>query len=416
MHARRLITVLSISLAACAPLVACADDWPTWRGPQRDNLCREADLLDSWPAEGPPLLWKADSLGEGFASCSVVDDVIYTMGNRNGSEQVIALNAQDGSEKWAATIGPVQHDGAGYPGPRSTPTFDEGRLYALGLNGDLVCLDVASGRVHWRKNLVSDFAGQIPTWGYSESLLVDGPWVLCTPGGSKATVAALHKTTGETVWESPIGDGAAYSSIVIVSPGGNKQYVQFTAAGVIGLRWRDGALLWRYNAPANATANIATPVFDGSLVFAASGYGTGGGMVQIQSRDDSVTAKEVYFTKDLKNHHGGMIVFDGLLFGANDPGLLTCLDFNTGKVAWKERSTGKCAILYADRHLYARSEDGQVSLIKVNPEKFELVGRFDQPDRSDQPAWPHPVIAGGRLFLRDQNKLLCYDLRNSQQK
>lgn len=404
--------ILLSFFAGLAASTLSADDWPCWRGSDRTNVCRETGLLRSWPEAGPPLLWKSESLGEGFASCSVVQDVIYSMGNRDGYELVIALNSQDGSEKWATPIGAVRHDGAGYPGPRSTPTYDDGHLYALGLNGDLVGLDARDGRLLWRRNLVAELGGQIPTWGFSESVLIDGAWVVCTPGGSQATLAALDKKSGATVWESVVGDGAGYASVISMSPGGASQYVQFTAQGVIGVRSRDGALLWRYNAPANGTANIATPIADGSFVFAASGYGTGGGLVQLQLGEQNVTAKEVYFTKNMKNHHGGMVLIDGYLYGSNDPGLLTCLEFKTGKVMWKDRTPGKCSLLYADGQLYARSEEGKLCLVEARPDEFVLAGQFLQPDRSSHPSWPHPVIADGRLYLRDQNVLLCYDVRD----
>lgn len=408
------LALVAAWLAADSPLRA--EDWPGWRGSDRTNRCQEKGLLQSWPPEGPPLVWKIENLGEGFASCSIVGDAIFTMGNREGQEQVIALSTKDGSELWSATIGPVQHDGAGYPGPRATPTYDAGRLYALGLNGDLVCLDAKSGAPIWRRNLVRDFGGQIPTWGYSESVLVDGDWALCTPGGSQATLVALEKSNGNTVWESAIGDGAGYSSIIAIQPGGAKQYAQFTGQGLIGVRPRDGELLWRYNAPANGTANIATPIADGSLVFAASGYGTGGGLVQLEAHDSEIVAKERYFTKNMKNHHGGMVLVDGYLYGSNDPGLLTCLDFKTGEVRWKDRRPGKGSILFADGRIIARSEEGKLSLVEAKPDDFVLHGQFEQPHRSTQPSWPHPVIANGKMYLRDQNVLLCYDVRDPEAK
>jgi outer membrane protein assembly factor BamB len=388
------------------------DDWPGWRGADRTNLCQETGLLPAWPDGGPPLLWSVDSLGQGYSAFAIVDGVLYTMGNRDGQEEVLALDVlRQGAPRWATSIGPVRHDGAGYPGPRSTPTHDQGRLYTLGLNGDLVCLDAKTGKLLWRHDLVAEFGGKIPTWGYSESVLVDGPWVLCTPGGSQATLLALDKVTGHVAWKAAIGDGAAYASIVTARPAGIKQYVQFTAQGLVGVRAQDGAFLWRYNAPANGTANIATPIAHDDLVFAASGYGTGGGLIRIEPEGRQVVAKEVYFTKNLKNHHGGMVLVGDYLYGANDPGLLTCLHLASGKVQWTSRAPGKCSVLYADGHIYARSEEGKVSLVEATPRQFMPRGQFDQPRRSSQPSWTHPVICRGRLYLRDQGMLLCYDVR-----
>ncbi|MEZ6074030.1 MAG: PQQ-binding-like beta-propeller repeat protein [Pirellulales bacterium] len=368
----------------------------------------------SWPAGGPPLVWAADGLGEGFSAPSVVGRFIYLMGNRDGNEQVITLDSDDaGCEVWATTIGPVRHDGSGYPGPRSTPTVDGDRLYALGLNGDLVCLKRETGVVLWRKDLVADFGGTIPNWGYSESVLIDGPAVICTPGGAQATLVALDKLTGETIWSAAIGDAASYSSIMPAVINEVKQYVQFTAAGVVGVDASDGTLLWRYNAPANGTANIATPIISGDSVFAASGYGTGGGRVDVSGDGRMSAAEEAYFTKSMKNHHGGMVLVDGYIYGCNDPGRLTCLDFATGDVLWSERDAGKCAVTYVDGMIIARDEKGPVSLVDADSAAFALLGQFEQPRRSEQPSWPHPVVSDGRLYLRDGDVLLCHDLRET---
>ena len=407
---------LCLVVIATVTVTASAADWAQWRGPERTGISNETGLVRSWPSEGPPLVWSAHDLGTGFSTPSLSGRFVYLMGNRDDAEQVIALDREDeGGEVWATTLGPVRHDGSGYPGPRSTPTVDDDRLYALGLNGDLVCLNRETGDVVWRKNLVDDFGGAIPNWGYSESVLVDGPVVVCTPGGEQATLVALDKVTGETVWVSPVGDGAGYSSVVAAMINGAKQYVQFTATGVIGVDSSDGALLWRYDAPANGTANVATPIVSGNAVFAASGYGTGGGRVTISGDPRMSDAEETYFTKSMKNHHGGMVLVDGNLYGCNDPGRLTCLDFETGDVLWTGRDAGKCAITYVDGMIVARGQNGKVSLVEASSEEFILLGQFEQPERSDQPSWPHPVVADGRLYLRDAGVLLCYELRGVTQ-
>lgn len=394
-----------------APSTKEPADWPAWRGPQRTAISHEQGLLRDWPEGGPKLAWKIDGVGVGFSTPSVAAGRLYVMGNRDGQEFVFALAANDGKQIWATPLGPVKHEGAGYPGPRSTPTVDGDRVYVLGIGGDLVCLTAKGGDVVWRLNVVQEFGGAIPNWGYSESVLVDGPWVLCTPGGDKATIVALDKKTGKTVWQAKVGDPAHYSSIIKAEIDGVKQYVQFTAKGVIAVDAKDGHLLWRYDAPANGTANIATPVVIDNKVFAASGYGTGGGLVKIDHSGKDFAANEVYFTKQMKNHHGGLIVVGDVLYGSDDPGILHCLDLATGKPKWSDRSCGKAALVYVDGLLYCRSEAGLVSLVEASPEGFRLRGRFEQPDRSEAPSWPHPVVAEGRLYLRDQDKLLAYDLR-----
>lgn len=405
--------VAFLYLAAMAPaaLAELSGDWPSWRGPRRDARCDETGLLGTWPDGGPRLAWQVEGMGEGFSAPSVVGNVVYLMGNKDGKEWVLAIDrTKKGAAVWATTTGPVMHNGGGYPGPRSTPTVDGNRVFALGLSGELLCLDAKTGEVHWRHKLVTDFGGRVGAWGYSESPLIDDELLLCTPGGKKATLVALSKMNGEPVWSAAIGDTADYSSILPIQVGGIKQYVQFTKQGVIGVNGKNGELLWRYNAPANGTANCATPLFADDSVFAASSYGAGGGLVRLRNNHESWDAEEVYFTSEMKNHHGGMVVVDGYLYGCDDPGILRCLDFKTGDTKWQDRSCGKCSLLYADGMLYCRGENGLVSLVRASPSRFDLAGRFEQPNRSDRQAWPHPVVAHGQLYLRDQDKLFCYDL------
>jgi outer membrane protein assembly factor BamB len=389
-----------------------AYDWPQWQGPDRTAVSRESGLLKSWPKEGPHLLWKIPGLGEGFSTPSVAGGRIFTMGNRGNTEYVIALNEKDGKELWATEVGPVRANGGGYPGPRCTPAVDGNVVYALGLNGDLVCLDVAKGKERWRKNLPKDFEGSVGGWGYSESPLVDGNKLIVTPGGKKATLAALDKTNGETLWTAqvPDGDQAQYSSTIAANFGNQREYIQFMNRGVVAVSAKDGKFLWRYNKPANGTANCSTPIYSAGRVFAASGYGIGGGQVKLSRTSNGVKADEVYFTKDMKNHHGGMVLVNGYLYGSNE-GELVCLEFKTGKVMWREHRPGKGSIAYADGRLYYRNEGGPIILLEANPRKYVEHGRFDQPNRSGRPAWPHPIIANGKLYIRDQDLLLCYDVK-----
>jgi outer membrane protein assembly factor BamB len=399
-------------IASAATATVLAEDWPQWQGPERTAVSRETGLLKSWPKNGPRLLWRAEGLGAGYSTPSVAAGRVYTMGNRGRTEFVFGLDEATGQEVWSSPVGPVRAGGGGYPGPRCTPTVDGDRVYALGLNGDLVCLDTAGGQLQWRKDLRKDFGGSVGGWGYSESPLVDGDRVLCTPGGRTATLAALHKTTGETIWQAavPGGDEAAYSSIIAADVAGQRQYVQFLDGGVVGVAAVDGSFLWRYDKPANGTANCSTPIFHDNCVFAASGYGTGGGLVRLTRRGERTEAKEVYFTRRMQNHHGGMVLVNGYLYGANE-GELVCLDFKTGKVLWGERRPGKGSITCADGRLYYRNERGPVVLVEVNPSRYVERGRFEPPQPSGQPAWAHPVIANGKLLIADQDQLLCYDVK-----
>lgn len=420
------ILTLAFPFPALAPAAENAGDWPQWRGPNRDGISKETGLLKKWPQGGPPLAWKATGLGEGYSSVSVARGRLFTMGTREGKETVFALEASSGKEVWAKAVAPARrHDGGGAPGPRCTPTVDGDLLYALGIGGDLACLEAKIGTEVWRKDLSGDFNGKAPTWGYSESPLVDGDRVLCTPGG-EATIVALDRKSGGLLWKASIPrgkagtlfdqqsgfDGAEYSSIIVAPVGAVKQYVQLLKTGVAGISARDGKFLWRYNKTANGTANIATPVFHAGCVFTATSYSTGAGLVKLEARGGGMSAKEIYFTKEMKNHHGGVVLVGEYLYGF-DEGDLRCLDFKTGKTIWnaKEKSVGKGSIVFADGHLYTRSENGPVALVEATPRRYLEKGRFDQPDRSGKNSWPHPALAGGRLFLRDQDILLCYDVK-----
>jgi outer membrane protein assembly factor BamB len=412
-----------------------ADDWPNFRGPNRDAICRETGLLRQWPPEGPKLVWKATGLGVGYSGPAVVGNTLYTMGNVDEEEHVFALDTATGKQRWARPFGPVEYVGYS-PGTRATPTIDGDRLYALGASGELVAMERQTGKIRWATNFISDFGAQvIPTeyreslrpkllpeddprgglrWGFSESVLIDGEKLICTPGGPDATMAALDKHTGRVLWKSKFDARAGYASMIKATLAGVEQYVQFTGDGVVGVDARDGKLLWRYDAPAYPKyggINISTPVASGDTVFAASGYTVGGGLARIEKTPEGLLAREVYFTKDMKNHHGGLILSDGFLYGANDPGILTCLEYATGKVIWRSREPGKCSLLYADGMLYCRDENGPITLVEATPDGYHQHGRFDQPDRSKQKAWPHLVIAHGRMYVRDQDVLLCYDVR-----
>lgn len=409
-----------VSLAVVGGLCAAsgrADDYPQWRGQARDGHSRETGLLKAWPEGGPKLLWKVEGTGEGHATPSVAKGRIFGMGLKDGVEIVWARDDKTGKELWAKKIA----DGIKVPAPqggdgsRSTPTIDGDKLYAIGVSGELVCMKTADGEVVWRKNLVSDFEGKIPIWGYSESPLVDGDKVIATPGGGAATMVAFNKKTGETMWKSQIaeGNGVAYSSAISAEYGGKRQYIQFLTGAVVGVDAKDGKPLWTFAAPAcKQGINCSTPLFDKGLVFAASAYQHGGALGKLSEKDGAMTAEQVYFSKEMQNHHGGMVLVNGYLYGFDNSNL-TCLEFATGKVMWTNRSVGKGSIAFADGLLYCRSERGPVAIVEANPKEYVEKGRFEQTDRSGAPSWPYPVIANGKLYLRDMNTLLCYDIKNA---
>jgi outer membrane protein assembly factor BamB len=404
-----LIAACSASSFAGQP-AAAAGDWPCWRGPNRDGKSTEIGLLKQWPAGGPKLLWSINNLGIGYSTVSIVGGKIFTMGDGPDSSNLIALDAKDGKQLWTAKVGAP---GGNYPGPRCTPTVDGNLVYALGHDGALVCVQAADGKEVWRKSMKKDFGGVMMSgWGYSESPLVDGPLLVITPGGPKGTLAALNKQTGATVWQSKdFTDAAAYTAPIMSEYGGVRQYMTLTAENVAGVNANDGSLLWKA-ARKGETAVIPTPVFHDGMLFVTSGYKVGCNMFKITAENKQFKAEQVYANKEMQNHHGGVILVGDHIYGLSDPGQLVCMELKSGKVAWKDKSVGKGSIAYADGHFYVRSEGGggTVALVEASPEGYKEKGRFDQPQRSKQNSWAHPVIAGGKLYLRDQGVLLCYDI------
>jgi len=400
-------------------LVGAAADWPQWRGPERNGISKETGLLKEWPKDGPKLVWQLKDIGSGYSTPAIVDDRIYLESNRDDDEFAIALDIKDGKEVWSVKIGKVgKNKGPQYPGTRSTPTVDGDALYCLASDGDLVCLERDKGKIRWRKNLKTDFEGKPGNWAYSESPLVDGEVLVCTPGGAKATLVALNKNTGEVIWKSevPGGDEAAYASVTVTDVGGVKEYVQFLQKGVVGVDAKTGKFLWRYGKTAeNSPANIPTPVVHGDYVYSSSGRG-GAGLVKLKAEQDKVEAEPVYFNKDLPTSIGGAVLLDDHLYGTSGKGL-QCVEFTTGKVKWQDKSVGPGSICCADGRLYLHGEKGEVALVEVTPEAYHEKGRFsppDQPKRGMSQAWAYPVVANGRLYLRDLGVLWCYDVKDSQ--
>jgi outer membrane protein assembly factor BamB len=406
-------------------------NWPQFRGPHRDDHSPDKGLLKEWPKDGPPVVWKTKGLGTGFSTVSVVDGQIFTMGDReiqdNGKTTkvccVIALKRADGSELWSAKIG-APGGGGGYNGPRSSPTVDGDRVYALGQFGDLVCLDKATGREVWRKNLPKDFKGGSGGWSYTESPLVDGQRLVCTPGGNQHTIVALDKTTGEMIpgWKGavPGGSQAGYSSIVISEGAGTRQYVQLLAAGVVGIAAADGAFLWRYDKLGNNTANVPTPIVRSDYVWCSAGYNKGGALLKLTGTNGQVKAEELYYNKELRNRHGGVVLIGEYVYGDRDQnGQPFCAEFLSGKVTtgWltrpKTQGGGSAAVTYADGHLYFRYDNGWVALVEANPTRYRETGAFKIPN-STHNSWPHPVVVGGHLYLREQDMLWCYDVKQHQ--
>ena len=402
---RSLTFALTVSLGAG---VLHAADWPQWQGPDRTRVSKETGLLKEWPAGGPRVVWTATGLGAGFGSMAVAGTRVFVQGMRGNSSSVIALNRPDGKEVWAKALGAPQTNDRG-PGPRGTPTVDGDRLYVLTENGDLACLKV-DGAVVWQRNILKEFGGSQLRWLISESPLVDGAHVVVTPGGPGAGMVKLDKMTGKTVWTAKeLSDTAGYASIIAADVQGVRIYLTFTASAGVGVRASDGKVMFRYPTAANRVANIASPIYSDNKVFFTSAYGTGGGLLDLSVQNGAVVSKEVYFTQNMKNHHGGVVLVDGHLYGFSDA-ILTCLEFATGNQVWRDRSVGKGTVTYADGHLYIQSENNKFALAEATPSGYREKGRFDIPDKG-LPSWAHPVISDGRLYVRNQDTLLAYDIK-----
>lgn len=394
--------------AAAANIVLQADDWPQWRGPRRDGKSGEAGYIKAWPAAGPPLAWKAEGLGAGYSAVTTAQGRVFTLGQRGETEYVYAIDAASGKRLWETAAGGAYRERRG-DGPRGVPTVEGDRLWAVTADGKLVCLETATGKQIWTVDFVRTFSGEIPHWGYSESPLIDGDRLIVTPGGRGHSVVALDKNTGKLIWKSQ-SQPAAYSSPMLSEAGGIRQFVVFTAEGVMGLRADNGELLWRYNKVANNVANVATPLISGDYVFVSSDYGTGCALLKLErSGAGGIKATEVYFSSEMKNHHASSVLHNGHLYGFSSS-ILTAMKLEDGAVAWRDRATGKGSLVFVDGHLILVGENGTVALAQANPAGYKEISRFSM-QTSGFPTWAPPVVANGSLFIRDQNTLYAYRLR-----
>ena len=412
----RALAVLGLAVTT----LASGGDWPEWRGPSRDGTGRETGLLREWAKEGPKLLWKAKEVGSGYSAPSIVGGRAYLLGNDTLQDETVrAFSTRDGHLLWSTRLGKVgkPDQRPNFPAARSTPTVVGDLLYALGSDGDLACVESGSGKIRWQKNLRADFAGNAGQWAYSESPLVDGNTLLCSPGGAEATLLALNRTTGEVLWKTalPEADQAGYSSPIAVDAGGVRQYVQLLQKGLVGVDARSGKLLWRYGrAVSRFGANIPTPLASGALIYTAAA-GTGGGAVRLKTSGESVEAEEVYFESKLPTAIGGVVKVGDYLYGTTSQALL-CLEFATGKLKWEDRALGAASLCVADGRLFLHGENGEVALVEPSAEGYREKGRFtpaDAPKKSNgmEKAWAYPVVADGRLYIREHGALWCYAVK-----
>jgi outer membrane protein assembly factor BamB len=421
-NSARWVVLFSALVSLSVTADARAQDWPQWRGPSRDGHSSEKGLLKVWPKDGPTLLWQANDLGSGYATPSVTGGRVYLITNRGLEDEfVTALNAKDGKVVWSTRIGKVGNPDQrpNFPAARSTPTVDGALLYALGSDGDLVCLESVTGKVRWKKSLRNDFGGLAPTWAYAESPLLDGDVLACTPGGSDATIVALDKRDGSVIWKSAVPGGgmAGYASLVIDNTGGVKLYIAYLANGLVGVDSKTGKFLWKYEKTKGAMGmSIQTPVASGGLVYAGASR-VGGGAVRLKTDQGAVTAEEAYFDPGLPTAIGGTVLVGDYLYGTSQA--LMCVDYKTGQIKWSERSIGPASLAFAEGLLYLHGEDGEVALIQANPAAYIERGRFTPPNPPShkdamERSWAYPVIADGKLYIRDSGTIWCYDIRAAE--
>ena len=421
---QRLIA-LGVFLSICGASVLAAD-WPQWRGPERSGVSKETGLLKQWPTGGPKLIWQVNNLEDGYSTPVVVGDRIYLMSNHGmDNEYVQAISTKDGKVIWTARVGNVGNPNQNppYPKARSTPTVDGAFLYALGSDGDLACLEAKTGKIRWTKNLRREFGGQPGEWAYAESPLVDGDTVVVTPGGSQATMVALNKKTGAVIWKSaiPNGEPAGYASAIVMQAAGRRQYVQLLSKGLVGVDAKTGQFLWRYNDVAKGPAQYFTPVAQGEYVYCGA-LGIGGGMVKLQAKENGVVAEPVYYTRGLPNGIGGAVIFNNYLYGTEVGQKLVAVEFATGKVAWEAKDFGWASIAAADGRLYLHLTSGDFALVEATPAGFEEKGRFTPPNQPakkqaggfPEQAFAYPVIANGRLYIRDLGTMWAYDIKDKK--
>jgi outer membrane protein assembly factor BamB len=418
----------SSGLLLLSASIVTGADWPQWRGPNRDGVSSETGLLKTWPKGGPKLVWKANIGGAGYGCPVIVGDRVYVTGAEDDvkgqKEFAICLKTEDGTTLWKKELpgneGRYNTDWGS--GPRSTPTVDGDQVYVLGARGDLVCLNRSDGSQVWAVNLVKDFGGGIPSWGYSESVLIDGDKLICTPGGQQGSLLALDKRTGKKVWQSSeLKDGAAYASIIPAEIAGTRQYITQTSAAAVGVEAATGKLLWRVNQLQRAVAVIPTPVVHENLAFFTSGYGAGCELIKIEKNaNGNFTATPVYTKKPvLTNHHGGVVRLGDHIYGHSDSGnQWVCIEFKK-KEDELVSSSGKFekgSVVAADGLLYLYGQSkGTMTLVEVSPQGWTEHGRFEIPEKSKFPRrsgliWTHPVIANGKLYLRDHELVFCYDI------
>jgi len=379
--------------------------WTNFRGPKRDGKYDETPVSTNWPAKGLPVIWK-QPVGVGYSSFVIADGKAYTIEQRRNQEMAAAYDLGTGRELWAQKWNAEFTDSTG-DGPRSTPTWDEGRIYALGATGELRCLDANTGAVIWGKNILSDNQARNLPWAMAASPLIVDDKVIVLPGGANGkSVVAYNKMTGAPVWKV-LDDPQAYVSPMLVDLAGRRQIVIVSASRVVGLAPENGSLLWSYGWDTDMGINVSQPIMvDQNRFFISSGYGKGAALVEVKGSGKNYTATTVWENNNMKNKFNSSVLHNGYVYGL-DEGILVCLDVNTGERKWKEGRYGYGQILLTGGHLIVTSDQGDIALVKASPDKYTEMARFSALQGQ---TWNYPAIASGRLLIRNSNEMAAYDI------
>ena len=418
-----LSSLLLIGIFVFSGLEMNAQDAPQWRGKDRTGVLNTTDLNLNWSETKPPLTWTFKQAGAGYSSPAIVGTTLYCQGAADGEDFVFALDTENGNLKWKQALGKEYLQDRGN-GPRGTITIDGNKLYLIRGGGQIHCVSAADGKTLWQKDFRTDFGGNIMSrqdWGFSESPLIDGNLVICTPGGDDGAIVALDKNTGNTVWRSKGWDDlGGYSSIIVTEIDGVKQYIGYTRKGVAGVDAKTGTILWSAEVAGNQTAVIPTPICQGNIVYVTSGYRSGCAALKVTKAGNGFNAEVLYTNNDMSNHHGGVVLVDNHIYGYSDGAGWVCQDLQTGETLWKERikDSGKGAVICVNNLLICLDErTGSMTVAAASAEGWKEFGRIEIPERAveessmDNMVWTHPVVANEKLYLRDHTFLFCFDLK-----
>lgn len=409
-HLSGTVWLLGATMLTTSSTLAQAADWPQWRGPKRDNISTDLGLRRNWPKEGLPLLWRAEGLGNSATSISLADGRIFALGFLPEGEHLLALDQATGKHLWKTNLAPsLKYQGVMQWLNQRSPTIDGDRIYALSTPGVLHCLEAGTGKEIWRKDYRKEFDGRPGPWGFCDFPLVDGDRVICTPGGKEATMVALDKRTGAVLWKSVVpGDSrTAHGAAVLADVAGTRMVIHQLDSGAVGIAPKDGKLLWHHPKIATRSGNVHTAIVRGNEVFFSCGWGTGWGLLKIERAGDKFEAKEIYYQKgNLDPWLGSSVLIDDEVHTACGKRI----DWKTGALKEDLRWT-RSTMVAAESRLYHRTSANEIRLTEITEKGYVATATFRPPRPGiNQPPWSYPIIAGGKLWLRDQDWLLCYDL------